>query len=210
MTDWLGDAEEEFLPARIEQEQIRKDLAVAILADVKKDLAPPAVTGKSSEQLLLAWVKLKQNQQVFLETLKRCMFNGRAAERLLARTDEPVSRSSHQQWLRDNAEYRFVYDVMRSVASKNAISRESVILRAAEVAEEAMEPVPILYHGQPTGFFENQKDTALRANEQLAKLGGHMKGDDKSDRVVVHLVNLAGPEVVEQPPAVDAEFSEVP
>ena len=68
------------------------------------------------------------------------------------------------------------------------------MLRAEEIADSALEPTPILYQGRATGFYENQKDTALRANEQLAKLGGHLKDAEKTQRVVVRVVNLAGPE----------------
>jgi hypothetical protein len=87
-----------------------------------------------------------------------------------------------------------VLKVMKTVEAGASIDRERLLLRAEEIAESALEPTPILYQGRPTGFYENSKETALRANEQLMKAAGMLKGDEKTQRVVVRVVNLAGPE----------------
>ncbi|MGH8235395.1 MAG: hypothetical protein ACREXP_00045 [Steroidobacteraceae bacterium] len=185
--------------------------AEAIIEDVKQNLptiaipmdgaSPPVDAGKRAAMLDTAWKKLNKKQRVYLTVLRENKFNQRATDRLLRLTTDFVSRTTVRNWINENEDFVFVLKVMKTVAAGASIDRERLILRAEEIADEALDPTPILYQGAPTGFYENHKDTALRANEQLMKIGGHLRSDEKSTRVTVRVVNLAGP----QDDAIDVE-----
>jgi hypothetical protein len=178
--------------------------AVAVVDEVAKSLPaviaprdvtePPVDAGRRAKMLDKAWNKLNKKQKVYLTLLRENRFNQRATDRLLALTPDKVSRTTVRNWINLNEDFAFVLKVMKTVEAGASIDRERLLLRAEEIADSALEPTPILYQGMPTGFYENYKDTALRANEQLMKAAGMLKGDEKTQRVVVRVVNLAGPE----------------
>jgi len=209
--DWLGDEsdddwtepEERYVGVIEAAENERRISAQALVADVSQTDVVPAVkaevelpvdTKKQSELLMDCWHRLQPRQQVYLKTLKQCGFNVRKTVRTLENTPDAVSRTTvNFRWSQDD-NFAFVLQVMTATAVGDVIKRERLLLRADEIAEEALEPKPILHKGLPTGFYENQPDTALRANEQLMKATGLLRDAQQSTRVTVRLVNLAGPE----------------
>jgi hypothetical protein len=183
---------------------IAQQKAVAQVAEIEKELLadiselplnePPVDPSLRAKKLNAAWRKLTKQQQVFLTLLRDNKFNESATVRVLDATPARVSRATVQRWKSGNEDFAFVLKIVKTVAASASIDKERLLLRAEEIAESALEPTPILYQGRPTGFYENYKETALRANEQLMKASGMLKGDEKSQRVVVRVVNLAGPE----------------
>jgi hypothetical protein len=173
-------------------EEVAENLPV--LATPRDVSDPPIDAGKRAKMLDRSWKVLDKRQQTFLTLCRENKFNERATIRLLELTQHKISRTTLRNWKTGDADFIFVYKVMKTVEAGASIDRERLLLRAEEIAESSLEPTPILYQGQPTGFYENSKDTALRANEQLMKAAGMLKGEEKSQRVVVRVVNLAGPE----------------
>lgn len=193
--------ENRFIVAARAREQVAATTAVAevkenlpVVAIPKEVAEPPVDAGKRAALLDKAWKRLDKRQKIFLTLLRENKFNERATCRLLELTPDRVPRSTVRLWHNEDEDFAFCLKVMKTVAAGASIDRERLLLRAEEIADEALEPTPILYQGAPTGFYENHKDTALRANEQLMKAAGMLKGEDKSARVVVRVVNLAGPE----------------
>lgn len=201
--DWLDDADSRYVGVIEAAENARRLAAEAEIADVKRtDVVPvvkadselPTDPKKQSELLMDAWHRLEQRQQVFLKLLKQNNFNVRKTIRMLAGTVDSVARVTvNTSWYQQD-DFAFVLKVMTNTAVGDVVKKERLLLRADEIAEESLEPTPILHKGLPTGFYENHKDVALRANEQLMKATGLLREGQQSTRVTVRLVNLAGPE----------------
>jgi len=208
-----GEDEGEHQLSRKEKlEAATKKRALATLEETRQNLPSQLrlrVLKNDNKLKLLdkAWRKLTKRQQVFLTLLRENRFNQRSTCRMLEHTSDHVSRSSLRKWIDEDEDFGFVMDVMKTVSSGASIDRERLILRAEEIAEESLEPTPILYQGAPTGFYENSKETALKANEQLMKVAGMLRSDEKSARVTVRLVNLAGSEGQQ---IIDAQAEVVP
>lgn len=201
--DWL-DPEERYVGViqaaenerRIAAEDAVNDIVEnlpALVPAVKPDIELPADPKRQSEQLVACWARLLPIQQLFLSLLKQNHLNVRKTVRAIEASGRRFSRSTERQW-RTEDDYGFVLKTITAVSVGDVIKKERLLLRADEIAEEALEPKPILHKGLPTGFYENQPDTALRANEQLMKATGLLRDAQQSTRVTVRLVNLAGPE----------------
>lgn len=200
--DWL-DREDRYvgvIEAAENERRISAEAAVndakstAVVPVVKADVELPVDPVKQSELLMAAWGQLSQQQQVYLKLLKQNGFNARKTLRMLEGTPDRVSHSTlYMSWVHQD-DFAFVLKVMTTTAVGDVVKKERLLLRADEIAEEALEPTPILHKGLPTGFYENHKDTALRANEQLMKATGLLRDAQQSTRVTVRFVNLAGPE----------------
>jgi hypothetical protein len=192
---YVGVIEAEFNARKAEAQALVADVArTDVVPAVKADIELPVDPKKQSELLTECWARLEQRQQVYLKTLKQCGWNVRKTVRMLEGTPDAVSRTTVNMRWPDNDDFAFVLKVMTATAVGDVVKRERLLLRADEIAEEALEPKPILHKGLPTGFYENQPDTALRANEQLMKATGLLRDAQQSTRVTVRLVNLAGPE----------------
>lgn len=148
---------------------------------------------RRNELLGETWVKLRERQRAYLLALRDCNFSERGAVKALAGTPFEVSRQVVRRHWGNDDKYQTCYKMLLNDAAAREMEKDRLVMRAAEVANEAMEPKPILYHGVPTGFYEYHGDVALRANEQLMKVAGHLKSAE-AVRVKVRIVNLAGPE----------------
>lgn len=156
-------------------------------------LTLPDAVVRRNELLGETWIKLTERQRAFLLALRDNHFSERGAVKALQGTPFEVAREYvRRKWAAD-AKYQLCYKLLLSDDAQRAMDKDRLVLRAAEVAEDAMQPKPILYHGVPTGFYEYQGDVALRANEQLMKVAGHLKSAE-AQRVRVRIVNLAGPD----------------
>lgn len=192
---YVGVIEAEFKARKAEAQALVSDLAQTdVVPAVMPDIELPVDPKKQSELLMDSWNRLEPRKQVYLKTLKECGFNVRKTIRMLENTPDAVSRTTvNFRWSQDD-NFAFVLKVITATAVGDVIKKERLLLRADEIADEALEPKPILHKGLPTGFYENQPDTALRANEQLMKATGLLRDAQQSTRVTVRLVNLAGPE----------------
>jgi hypothetical protein len=156
-------------------------------------LVLPDAVVRRNELLGEVWLKLTERQRAFLLALRDSHFSERAAVKALMGTPFEVSRTVVRRKWAGNDNFALCTKLLLSDEALRAMDKDRQVMRAAQIAEEAMEPKPILYHGVPTGFYEYQGDVALRANEQLMKVSGHLKSAE-AVRVKVRIVNLAGPE----------------
>lgn len=201
--DWLDEPEAQYVGVIEAAENARRVAALAEVRDaqetavvpvVKADTELPVDAKKQSQLLTECWNRLTQQQQVYLKLLKQNGFNVRKTVRKMEGTPDNVSRTTvNFRWAVED-DFAFVLKVMTTTAVGEVVKKERLLLRADEIAEEALEPKPILHKGLPTGYEENHPDTALRANEQLMKATGLLRDAQQSTRVTVRLVNLAGPE----------------
>lgn len=203
--DWLDDADSRYVGVIEAAENARRIADERAVADIRSNLPAliPAATvadelpvedAKRSELFANSWSSLDEEQRVFLLLLKEKRYNIAATCRTYVSSGRTFSIGIYRRWLSDDADFVFVLKVMKSVAVRESVNKERLLLRAEEIADEALEPTPILHKGLPTGFYENHKDVALRANEQLMKATGLLREGQQSTRVTVRLVNLAGPE----------------
>jgi len=199
--DWLDD----------EPEKKKKAEALPVL--VPKGVSPveiPADSEKRNAKVRRVWNKLSRNQQTFLDSLRKHNFNVSATARALANTSQAIHRVTANRWAREDEDYAFVLKVMKAIARDEVIDRDRLLLRADEIAEKALEPVPILYQGQPTGFFEHDLRTALSANEQLMKTQ-KMLGNDQEQQfqqgpaLIIQVVQPRG-EVIDVTPGVKVDL----
>jgi hypothetical protein len=151
-------------------------------APIEVDAPPvPAVQSERNALIAQAWSELTKSQRIWLDWAQRNHFSYAATERAMNRVQNlalvPPNRHTISRWRRQPA-YKFIEGLMRSGAANEALSKNNVVLTAAQVRDAALTPKPILYQGEDTGFREIQGDIALRANEQLAKIGGHLKQDE--------------------------------
>lgn len=201
--NWLDEPEARYVGVIEAAENERRISAEAEVIDarntsvvpvVKADVELPLEAKKQSAILMECWGRLTQQQQVYLKLLKQNGFNVRKTVRKMEGTPDAVSRTTvNFRWAVED-DFALVLKIITTTAVGDIVKKERLLLRAEEIAEEALEPKPILHKGLPTGFYENQPDTALRANEQLMKATGVLRDAQQSTRVTVRLVNLAGPE----------------
>lgn len=142
--------------------------------EVITDVAPPAAEDRN-KLIERVWVGLTNKQRVYLDELEKQSFNNRATLRSLG-TEAP-DPATVSKWKRQE-DFMFIMRVRKTAQAMDALDKNNLVLETVHIRDKALEPSPILYQGAPTGFFEYEPDTALRANEQLAKLGGHLKQDD--------------------------------
>lgn len=151
-------------------------------APVEVDAPPvPAVQSERNALIAQAWSELTKAQQVWFRWAQKHHFNHSATARAMARVQnialEAPTRQTISRWRRQAA-FKFIEGILKAADANEALSKNNVVLTAAQVLEAALTPKPILFKGEDTGFREIQGDIALRANEQLAKIGGHMKQED--------------------------------
>ncbi len=133
------------------------------------------------------WEKLSVKQKVFLNALRDCHFNARAATRTLAGA---VTRTSHITWMHTE-DYAMVMRLWQANAAREALNPERLLIRQDEIVETALTPKPILYQGVPTGLYEVDASTAARANVELLDRAVPKNSEEKT-RVVVTVVRLTG------------------
>lgn len=135
----------------------------------------PAPVEERNKVIASMWARLTKKQQLYLQKLEENGFNQRATLRAMAPYNP--SATTVVKWKRE-ADFAFILNTRKVARAAEVLEKNSIALAAADIREQALEPKPILYQGAPTGYEENQPEVALRANEQLARLGGHMKNDD--------------------------------
>lgn len=142
-------------------------------------LTLPAVPDERNALISQAWGELTDLQRFYLEVAEHNRFVYAATARSKEWTGlvPCPARFSVRRWMKQPA-FKLMMNVMKASAANEALSKDDIIVHAAAIREKALTPKPILYQGDPTGFTEIQGDVALRANEQLAKLGGHLKQED--------------------------------
>jgi hypothetical protein len=175
--------------------------------EVVTDVAPPAAEDRN-KLIESIWQRLTPKQQRYLDAFEKQSFNNRAALRALG--EDAPDPATVSKWKRQE-DFMFIMKVRKTAQAMDALDKNNLVLETVHIRERALEPTPILYQGAPTGFHEYQPDTALRANEQLAKLGGHLKQDDgpaqqQGPALVIQVIQREGGMIDVSPKGVTIEL----
>lgn len=165
----------------------------------------PPVPDERNALISQAWREISELQRRYLEIAEHNRFSYAATAKSSewGHPDLCPARFTVLRWRKQPA-FKLILNVMKAAAANEALSKDDLVVHAAAIREKALTPKPILYQGSPTGFTEFQGDVALRANEQLAKLGGHMKQEETmtgqvGPALIVQVLTRAG-EVISAAP----------
>lgn len=173
--DWMGVGED-----WLEGADVATSTESADAAPIEVEAAAlPVVHVERNAVIAEAWARLTPLQRRFLEVAEKNRFNIEATRRARGSWVQMAcpARETVSRWKRDPA-FKLIFNVLRSAAAHEALNKDDIVVNAAAIRDLALKPKPILYQGAPTGIVEVQGDVALRANEQLAKLGGHLKQEE--------------------------------
>lgn len=172
IADWLEDqvsSDDGWLSATKE---------TALVPRKVSDIAIPSELVERNALVEKAWAGLRNKQQVYLDALRRHNFDSRATMKALRKTGDAPNRATVHRWSCEDQDFMFILKVTKALVRDEVIDPDKLLLRANNIAEQALERKPILYKGRKTGFYENHLDTALRANEQLMKTQKMLGNDD--------------------------------
>lgn len=154
----------------------------------------PAGTNPKYVKVIHAARQLMPRQRKFIRALIQSARNVRVALNLYnARTDAKLSFGQVMSWMRTPAYLEVLKAAQEHFLDLAGIDPKDQLFKAVKVFDEAMTPVPILHKGKHTGFFEQDRASALRALEHVGRLTGATKEADTT-RVTVQIVNLSSRE----------------
>jgi len=177
--DWMGVGEDWLEGAEAATSTELVDAASSAPIELEP-LSLPAIHVERNAMIAQAWSELTPQQRAYLEETEKNRFSYTATRRAILKFGKHAYCPSDEQvrrWRKTPA-FRLVFNVLKAALANEVLAKDDIVVNAAAIRELAMTPKPILYQGSPTGFTEVQGDVALRANEQLAKLGGHLKQDE--------------------------------
>lgn len=194
-------------------EEPKTETELALVPRVLSSVEIPADVQKRNRLVQRAWDSLTPRQQYFLDAFRRNGFSERGTVRALAGTMHSVALTTVKNWKHNSKDYAFILKVISAIQRDDIIDRDRLLVRADEIAEQALEPKPILYKGRPTGFYENQLDTALRANEQLMKtqkmLGGEQEGSvQQGPALIIQVIQPQNGNIIDVTPGVKVALPE--
>lgn len=147
-------------------------------ADEPREMNLPVVPTETDERNMLisqAWAELDEKQKVFIREAEARNFNITATVREMS--PYGPSRMLVSRWKHQPA-FALIWKLRLHAHTVEALAKDGIVASAAHIRDQALKPKPILFQGSPTGFEEHNLGEALRANEQLARLGGHMKNEE--------------------------------
>jgi len=143
---------------------------------------------------LRAWELLTLRQRAYLRAMQKNAFRHPVALKVVNATLPPGTdsrgRKEHKlqwqtpsRWARTDENYRLVMATLKAEAVAQTVTRDDLLIRANNIAELALEGEPVYGVNRKDGGHEiigheKKLDTALRANEQLAKMTKVLGGDD--------------------------------
>jgi hypothetical protein len=156
---------------------------------------------------------LSYAQRLTIEALLHCLTKKDAIARLKAASIE-VDDKVLSRWLKNTQFQEALQARSDQIAAR--VTKNSVLLNAQKIMEEALTPKPILHRGEATGFEEIQLGSALAANEQVGKILGAFNKDESGKQIVVIDIDFSGgnrpvqEHVVGGAPVIEGEFTEAP
>ena len=146
--------------------------------DAPVEAALPAVPTEAqarNDLITQAWRELTEKQREFIREAEAHKFGIPATLRAM----EPFGpkRNTIYRWLRTPA-FALVWKCRLAAQTIELLDKSGVVAAAGHIRDQALKPKPVLFQGAATGFAEQNLGEALRANEQLARLGGHMKNEE--------------------------------
>ncbi len=173
-----------------------------------------AKEAKRAERLALVQASraLTYVQRLTIEALLHSLTQRDAIAKLQA-AGLDVDTKHVTRWLR---QANFIEALQtRSTQIAAELTKDSVLVNAKKILEEALTPKPILHKGEDTGFREIELGTALNANEQIGKALGAFNKDESGKQIVVLDIDFSGrkqilKEYVGGEEVIEGEFAEVP
>lgn len=199
IADWLALPGEEQLFLVQEQPAAQK---IPELPDLLHDLdTPPTVSSGalvassrvSAEraEFARAWRCLTRRQRAYIRALQRNNFRHPAALKIANNAtagegERKIQWSTPSRWARDDHEYKVVLAAVKSDAAAHVVTRDDLLLRAHRIAELAEDGEPVYGVDRAEGGMkllghERKLDTALRANEQIAKITKVLGGEERGN-----------------------------
>lgn len=182
------------------------DTFLAILND---DISPrvrhpdvPDGVDVATRNMLVAAQRMHPRQRTFVRALIQEAGNeGRAIKLFNARSRDPLNVKQAQNWMMYDDDFRLVYkEAARQYLSVAGIDPQGVLLRTVKVVNEALTPVPILYKGRHTGYYEQDRGNAMRGIEFLGKVNKMVGSEENRTRLVVQVIDMSGQAEVEVAP----------
>jgi hypothetical protein len=190
VTDWLdGEVEE---PAT---EPANQALIDAIYDDVspptKYPSLPENVDPKFVETVRAAR-RLRPQQRTFIRTLVQCHGNAsRAVKQYNLRIQPNITADRARRWTRNPDFVRVLQAAKDEFMGLAGIDPAGVLMKSQALYEQSLEPKPILYQGEHTGFEEYDAGTAARMIEFQGKAVG-IGADEHKTKVVVQVIDMSG------------------
>ena len=185
MGDWL-DTTADPSPVQI----VSSALADSVSSPGKLLEVDVALPAKYRERVLaLNAISWRQRQWIKAYLDEGCGRN-RAAAVLRKIGAKPPDMSTVTRWTQQEG-YRRALQLMKAHYVEMAgMDRESILLKAGVVLENAMTPKPVLHMGEHTGFEEIDGNVAMRAIEFAGKVNKMTAPDNEGPRVTL-VVNIA-------------------
>lgn len=130
---------------------------------------------------------LGEPQRIYLDALMESVTKMEARVKLLVSTGREYDRATCWRWAKSK-KFQKALSLRRVLALEDAgITKNGVLLKTQALLGKAMENKPILYKGEPTGFYEYDSTTAAKMIELQ---GRHLRvwgTDDNAAKAVVHV-----------------------
>lgn len=154
------------------------------------EVVPAGTDEKLARQIALVR-GLQPQQRIFIRCLLQTASSIREAVSLYnARYSPKINHGQAVNWNRKSNFVLALAAAKEHVLGIAGVDATSVLLKSQRVYEDAMTPVPILHKGRHTGFFEQDRASAMRAIEFQGRANGMTKEADGA-RVTVQIVNLS-------------------
>ncbi len=130
---------------------------------------------------------LSEPERLYLDALMDSVTKMEARVKLLVGTGHEYDRATCWRWEKTK-DFQKALSLKRTLALEEAgITKNGILLKTQALLGKAMEPKPILYKGDPTGYYEYDPTTASKMIEMQGK---HIKmwgTDDDAAKAVVHV-----------------------
>lgn len=200
--DWLNEPAPDYPVAKPDEGKPADDGSPGLPISLS-EIDRAASAQEKRRQFIAAWDALTTDQKVFLNTWRESRFSYSRTRRVLEGTAIAASKTTLGRW-RESLGFVLVEHMLRSASVEEILSRDAIVTRFEDIAETALTPQHILHQGVATGHFEVELGAATKANEMLAKLGGHLRDDTTNVNVAVGFI----PTPVEIEVAADATVVE--
>lgn len=137
----------------------------------------PETAAARDAKLVAVFSALTPKQRTLLQALQLNYFNFNKTNKLLAATSDHVDRKTYYMWRRNDNAFAYALMILKAQAVE-ALDTNRTLLRVAEIAEDALDPKPVYFKGEPTGEMRTDYTAALKATE-LQMRNKKLLGEDK-------------------------------
>lgn len=181
-----------------------KPIAVRPAGTVEQQV-PTEKRQKRPAALVRADRKLSLQQRVYRDCVVSTGSIREANERYRESGLEPSSAEALRRWRKKPEFVKAKQLAEEYLGQCLGVTRDGLVHRLEQIRDKAMEPVPKLWKGRPTGYTEYDPNSALKAIEQTAKLAGLYGEEQKAATFTLRLdFGSYG-----DPEPIDGEFSVV-